>query len=70
VQRAGLLTDRALVMSAACWVGAVSALYLVLVWLTRSPHMPRHMLLLAAILLTPLVRLSAAPLALAWNRHR
>jgi hypothetical protein len=30
----------------------------------------RHLFLLIAILAVPLVRISAAPLALAWNRHR
>jgi len=36
----------------------------------RTPHIARYFLLLVAILAIPLARLSAAPLALAWNRHR
>ena len=35
-----------------------------------SPHIPRYFLMLVAMLAIPLARVSAAPLALAWNRHR
>jgi hypothetical protein len=65
-----LLSDRVLVAGAACWCVAVFALYGVLVWMLDTPHIPHYLLLLLAILATPLARLSAAPLALAWNRHR
>jgi hypothetical protein len=65
-----LLSDRVLVASAACWCVAVFALYGVLVWLLDTPHIPHYLLMLLAILAIPLARLSAAPLALAWNRHR
>jgi hypothetical protein len=65
-----LLSDRALVIGAACWSIAVFALYGVLVWWFDAPHIPRYLLMLVAILAIPLARLSAAPLALAWNRHR
>lgn len=65
-----LVSDRALVTGAASWSIAVFALYGVLAWLTDSPHIPRYVLMLIAILGIPLARLSAAPLALAWNRHR
>jgi hypothetical protein len=65
-----LLTDRTLVTGAACWSVAVLALYGVLVWLLDTPHIPHYLLLLLAILAIPLARLSAAPLALASNRHR
>ena len=65
-----LLTDRALLGGAVCWCLGVFALYAVLVWLVDSPLVPRYMLMLIAILAIPLARLSAAPLALAWNRHR
>jgi hypothetical protein len=40
------------------------------VWMLDTPHIPHYLLLLLAILAIPLARLSAAPLALAWNRHR
>jgi hypothetical protein len=65
-----LLTDRMLVTGAACWSIAVLALYGLLVWLLDTPHIPHYLLMLVAILAIPLARLSAAPLALAWNRHR
>jgi hypothetical protein len=64
------LSDRALVSGAAGWLAAVFALYGVFVWLMDPPPFPHYFLLLAAILFVPLARLSAAPLALAWNRHR
>ncbi|MFL5489673.1 MAG: hypothetical protein ACJ8AJ_14430, partial [Gemmatimonadaceae bacterium] len=65
-----LLSDRALVTGAAYWSVAVFALYAVLVWLLGTPHFPHYVLMLVAILAIPLARLSAAPLALDWNRHR
>jgi hypothetical protein len=64
-----LLSDRTLVTGAACWLVAVLALYGLLVWLA-APLVVRYFALLVAILQIPLARLSAAPLALAWNRHR
>jgi hypothetical protein len=65
-----LVSDRTLVTGAACWLVVVLALYGLLVWLVATPLIPRYLLALVAILATPLARLSAAPLALAWNRHR
>ena len=68
--RSRLLSDRALVTGAAGWTAVVFALYGLLAWLTAGPLIPRYFLALVAILAIPLARLSAAPLALAWNRHR
>ncbi|MDO8676940.1 MAG: hypothetical protein Q7R30_00020 [Acidobacteriota bacterium] len=68
--RSRLLSDRTLVIGAASWTTAVLALYGLLVWLIDSPLIPRAPLALMAILAVPLARVSAAPLALAWNRHR
>jgi hypothetical protein len=65
-----LLSDRALVTGAGLWCVAVLALYGVLAWLMDTPHFPHYLLMLLAILAIPLARLSAAPLALASNRHR
>lgn len=70
LDRNRLLGDRALVAGAACWCVAVLALYGVLVWFFSTPFVARYLLALIAILAAPLARLSAAPLALAWNRHR
>lgn len=68
--RSGLLDDRTLVRGAVCWVAVVFALYGVLAWLVSGPLVPKYLLVLLAIVAVPLARLSAAPLALAWNRHR
>lgn len=68
--RSRLLSDRTLVAGAVCWLLAVLALYGVLVWWIDTTLISRHFAALFAILAIPLVRLSAAPLALAWNRHR
>ena len=65
-----LLSDRTLVTGALGWLAAVLALYGLFVWFWSTPHVARYFLLLIAILEIPLARLSAAPLALAWNRHR
>ena len=65
-----LVSDRTLVTGAACWSFAVFALYGVLIWLLDTPHIPHYLLMLVAILVIPLARLSVAPLALDWNRHR
>lgn len=67
--RSRILSDRALVVGAAGWCVAVLALYGVFVWFFSTPFVDRSVLLLIAILAVPLARLSAAPLALAWNRH-
>jgi hypothetical protein len=65
-----LLSDRTLVGGAIAWVAAVLALYALLSWLVSGPLIARYFLVLVAILAIPLARVSAAPLALAWNRHR
>jgi hypothetical protein len=48
----------------------VIALYGLFAWFFSTPFVPRYFLALVAILAIPLARVSAAPLALAWNRHR
>src|SRR5215210_940369 len=69
LRRQRLLNDRTLVTLAAGWLAAVLALYGVLAWLVTTPLIPRYFLALVAVLAIPLARLSAAPLALAGNRH-
>ncbi len=68
--RSGLLHDRVLVGSAAGWCLAVFALYGVMVWFVDTPLIRHSVLMLIAVLQVPLTRIWAAPLALAWNRHR
>ena len=65
-----VVSDRTLVSGAASWLVAVLALYGLLLWLNSDALIPRYLFALIAILAVPLARLSAAPLALAWNRHR
>jgi hypothetical protein len=65
-----LLSDRTLVIGAACWDVIVLGLYGLLAWIVPALLIRSYLLALVAILAIPLARLSAAPLALAWNRHR
>src|SRR5439155_5217952 len=65
-----LLEQRALSAGAALWLGVVLALYGVLAWVFATPHFAHYFLLSIAVLAVPLLRPSAATLALAWNRHR
>jgi hypothetical protein len=65
-----LLSNRTLVIGAVCWDVAVFALYGLLVWIVPLVLIGSDVLALVAILEVPLARLAAAPLALAWNRHR
>jgi hypothetical protein len=64
------LSERILVTGAACWLAAVVALYGLLEWFVSSAIVPRYFLGAVAVLQVPLARVAAAPLALAWNRHR
>ena len=71
LHRSQLLSERSLVAGAALWLAGVLSLYGLLVWLVSTPPLiPRYLPALVAILAVPLARLSAAPLALAWSRHR
>jgi hypothetical protein len=65
-----LLSDRTLIIAAVCWDVVVFALYGLLAWIFPALLFRGYFLALVAILAIPLARLSAAPLALAWNRHR
>jgi len=65
-----LLSGRTLVLGAACWAVSVFALYGMLVWIVPNLIVRSYFLALVVILEVPLARVSAAPLALAWNRHR
>jgi len=65
-----LLSGRTLIIGALGWDAAVLALYGLLVWLLPTLLFRAYLLALVAILAIPLARLSAAPLALSWNRHR
>jgi hypothetical protein len=66
----GVLSDGALMAGAAAWLAAVVVLYGFLEWLAAAPIFPFYFLAGIAILAVPLARVSTAPLALAWSRHR
>ncbi len=65
-----VLSDRALVIGAVTWLVAVVAVFGLLRWIVASPIYPFYGLGAIAILMVPLARLAAAPLALASSRHR
>jgi hypothetical protein len=65
-----LLSDRKLIIGAVTWDVLVFALYGLLVWIVPLMLFRSYVLALVAILTIPLARIAAAPLALAWNRHR
>ena len=52
------------------WLVAAGALFGLLAWLVPPEFLPVYGLALGVVLFLPLTRLTAAPLALAWNRHR
>lgn len=54
----------------AAWAIAATGLAGVLAWLVPPALVPAYGVVLGVVLLLPLARLTAAPLALAWNRHR
>jgi hypothetical protein len=66
----GLLSERRVAIGAICFDLFVLALYTLLVWIFPALLIHRYVLALVAILAIPIARISAAPLALAWNRHR
>ena len=66
----GLFTRTQLVFAAIVWDLWVFAVYGVLAWILPAILVRRHFLLLVAMLVVPFVRLAAAPLAVAGNRHR
>jgi hypothetical protein len=68
--RGRLVADRTLIVASVGWCVTVLALYAVFWWFMGTDLFPRYLLALIAILGVPLARVSAAPLAIAWNRHR
>lgn len=66
----GLFTRRQLILGAIVWDVCVLAVYGLLALILPAILISRHFLLLVAMLVVPFVRLAAAPLAVARNRHR
>jgi hypothetical protein len=65
-----VLSDRVLVIGAACWSTAVLVLAAGMAAIFPEMIVRHYFLIFIAILQVPLVRLAAAPLALDWKRHR
>jgi hypothetical protein len=66
----GLFTRKQLFFGAIVWDVCVFAIYGVLALILPAILVRRYVLLLVAMLVVPFVRLAAAPLAVARNRHR
>jgi hypothetical protein len=64
-----LLTDRSLLTAVVCWDVAVFAIFALLAWSLPGLLARGAFMMCLAILAVPLVRLAAAPLAVAWNRN-
>jgi len=65
-----LFTRTQLIFGAMAWDACVLAVYGVLALILPAILARRYFLLLVAMLVVPFVRLVAAPLAVAGNRHR
>ena len=66
----GSFTRRQLIFGAIVWDVCVLAVFGILAWSLPDILFRRYFLLLVAMLVVPFVRLAAAPLAVARNRHR
>jgi hypothetical protein len=70
VRRRRLLSDRVLLTIGSCWLLLLIGTFSILAWLVPAELVSRTLLALGVVLVLPLARPLAAPLALAWNRHR
>jgi hypothetical protein len=68
--RRGEVAPRVLARLLGLWLLTAATLFALLAWVVPSDQVPRYGLALGVVLFLPLARLAAAPLALAWNRHR
>jgi hypothetical protein len=69
-QRKGVIANRAAVGYICCWLVATGGLVLLACLVSPRVIWLRDTFILAALLVVPLTRIAAAPLAVAWNRHR
>jgi hypothetical protein len=70
VRRQGLLETHELAKLLGLWLLTTLGLIALLLWLIPGGLVPAWLLICGVVLEIPLARLIAAPLALAWNRHR
>jgi hypothetical protein len=53
-----------------CWLLTVVGVSALLRWLVPEGSVSTSTLVMGMVLMVPLARLTLAPLALSWNRHR
>jgi hypothetical protein len=70
LRRKRLLADRTLLALGGVWLAAFAVVFGTVAWLVPADVAPAYTLAPGVLLLLPLARLSAMPLALDWNRHR
>ncbi|HKB04900.1 MAG TPA: hypothetical protein VKD90_21935, partial [Gemmataceae bacterium] len=70
LRRKRLVADRTLLVLGGVWLATFACLFGTLAWLVPAEVAPAYTLAPGVLLMLPLARLSAMPLALDWNRHR
>jgi len=70
LHRRRLVSDGTLAAFAAAWLVTAGTLFSLLRWVIPSEMVATSTIAMGIVLVMPLARLSAMPLALAWNRHR
>jgi hypothetical protein len=70
VRAAGLWPTRTVAAVLGTWLLTLGCLLELLAWLAPAERVPLHLLALGVVLIVPLARILAAPLALEWTRHR
>lgn len=65
-----VIADRHLIAWATGWLLMVALIYAAISWWFASPLMPAYFKASVAMLFMPLARVLAAPLSVAWSRHR
>ncbi len=69
-RRRRLVSNRALVAYEVFWLLATGSMVLLACLMSTRVEWLRDMLILVALLVVPSARIAAAPLTVAWNRHR
>jgi hypothetical protein len=68
--RKGTAEAASLLVFAALWVAVYGMLVATLYWLLPAPARSVDVISSVVVLVLPAVRVSLAPVAMAWNRHR
>jgi hypothetical protein len=70
LRRKRLVANRTLATLAGVWIAVYAMLFGLLAWIAPAGAVATHVLAMGVVLMMPLARVSAMPLALDWNRHR